>query len=161
MRLAEIGSRIRTQRLDMGLTQEQLAKLTELSRTTINQLENGTLRDLGYAKLAHILGVLGLDLQAQPAKGLHHALAVAARTASTSYKTSLSPEVLAQMLESGKSRPEFRPHLMTLLDETPLPVVVKAVHEVAQSSSTSTSRQMIRHLASWADELQTNRAVWG
>jgi transcriptional regulator with XRE-family HTH domain len=161
MRLAEIGDQIRTQRLEIGLTQEQLANLAELSRTTINQLENGTLHDLGYGKLMHVLGVLGLDLQAQPAKGLQHALAVGARTASTSYKISLSPEILAHMLESGESRPEFRPHLMTLLDETLLPVVVKAVHEVAQNSSTLTSRQMIRHLATWADEQQTSRAVWG
>jgi len=160
MRLSEIGSDIRKQRLEMGLTQEQLARLTELSRTTINQLENGTLSDLGYAKLSHILSVLGLDLQAQPAKGLQHALAVAARTASTSYKTTLSPEVLVQMLESGEARPEFRPHLMTLLDETPLPVVVKAVHEAARNSST-TSRKMMRHLAAWAEELHAHRTVWG
>jgi len=161
MRLSEIGARIRKQRSALGLTQEQLARLTELSRTTINQLENGTLRDLGYAKLAHILGVLGLDLQAEPAKGLNHALAVAARTASTSYKTPLSPEILAQMLESGEARPEFRPHLMTLLDETPLPVVVKAVYEAAQHSSTVTPRKMIQHLASWAHELHAHRTVWG
>lgn len=160
MRLAEIGARIRQQRKELGLTQEQLAKLTELSGPTIDQLESGTLEDLSYAKLAHILSVLGLDLYAQPSKGLQHALAVAARTVSTSYKTSLSPEILTQMLVSGQARPEFRPHLMTLLDETPLPVVIQAVHEASQNSSTATET-MIQHLATWADELHAHRTVWG
>lgn len=161
MRLSEIGKRIREQRLALGLTQEQLAKLSQLSRTTINQMENGTLVDLGFAKLSNLLGVLGLDLQAEPAKGLGHALAVAARSASTSYKNTLAPEVLVEMLESGYAPAEYRPHLMTLLDETPLPVVVKAIQEAAQRSSTATPRKMMRHMAKWAAELHAHRTVWG
>lgn len=160
MRLSEIGQRIREQRQALGLTQEQLARLSELSRTTINQMENGTLVDLGYAKLSHLLAVLGLDLQAQPAKGLGHALAVAARTASTSYKNTLGPETLAAILASGQAPDEFRPHLMTLLDETPLPVVIKAIQEVAQRSPATTPRKIMQHMAKWADELHTYRAVW-
>ena len=60
------SQRIREQRRSLGLTQEQLAKLSDLSRTTINQMKNGTLVDLGYAKLSNLLSVIGLDLQAQP-----------------------------------------------------------------------------------------------
>jgi len=161
MRLSEIGKRIRQQRLALGLTQEQLAKLSELSRTTINQIENGTLADIGYVKLANLLGVLGLDLHAQPAKGLAHALDVAARTASTSYRNVLAPEVLVEMLETGRAPAEFRPHLMTLLDETPVPVVVKAIQEAAQRSSTTSPRKMMQHMATWAAELHAHRMVWG
>lgn len=159
MRLAEIGERVREQRRALGLTQEQLAKLSELSRTTINQMENGTLVDLGYAKLSNLLSVLGLDLQAQPATGLNHALEVAARTASTSYKNVLEPEKLVEMLASGDAPDEYRPHLMTLLDETPLPVVIKAIQEAAERSA-STPRKMMQHMAKWADELHSYRAVW-
>lgn len=160
MRLSEIGQRIRKQRRALGLTQEQLAKLSELSRTTINQMENGTLADLGYAKLSHLLAVLGLDLEAKSATGLEHALAVAARTASTSYKKPLAPETLAEMLASGVAPDEYRPHLMTLLDETPLPVVIKAIQEAAQRSPTTTPRKVMQHMAKWADELHSYRAVW-
>jgi transcriptional regulator with XRE-family HTH domain len=160
MRLSEIGQRIREQRRALGLTQEQLARLSELSRTTINQMENGTLVDLGYTKLSNLLSLLGLDLHAQPATGLNHALEVAARTASTSYKKTLGPEKLAEMLTSGEAPDEYRPHLMTLLDETPLPVVIKAIQEAAQRSPTATPRKMIRHLAKWADELHSYRRVW-
>ena len=160
MRLSEIGQRIREQRRALGLTQEQLAKLSELSRTTINQMENGTLVDLGYAKLSNLLSVLGLDLQAQPATGLDHALVVAARTASTSYKNTLTPDMLAEILASGHAPDEYRPHLMTLLDETPLPVVVKAIQEAARRSPTTTPRTMMQHMAKWADELHGYRRVW-
>jgi len=160
MRLSEIGLRIREQRRALGLTQEQLAKLSELSRTTINQIENGTLMDLGYTKLSHLLAVLGLDLQAKSATGLEHALVVAARTASTSYKKALTPETLAEMLTSGDAPDEYRPHLMTLLDETPLPVVIKAIQEAVQRSPTTTPRKVMQHMAKWADELHSYRAVW-
>ena len=145
----------------MGLTQVQVAKLSELSRTTINQIENGTLADLGYAKLANLLSVLGLDLQAEPARGLAHALDVAARTASTSYRNVLAPDTLVKMLETGHAPDEFRPHLMTLLDETPVPVVVKAIQEAAQRSLTATPRKMMQHMATWAAELHAHRTVWG
>jgi len=160
MRLSEIGQRIREQRRALGLTQEQLAKLSELSRTTINQMENGTLVDLGYAKLSHLLAVLGLDLQAKPATGLEHALEVAARTASTSYKKLLAPETLAEMLTSGDAPDEYRPHLMTLLDETPLPVVIKAIQEATRRSPATTPRKVMQHMAKWAEELHSYRAVW-
>jgi hypothetical protein len=34
-------------------------------------MENGTLADLGCAKLSNLLSVLGLDSQARPATGLN------------------------------------------------------------------------------------------
>jgi hypothetical protein len=48
---------------------------------------------------------------------------------------------------------------MTLLDETPVPVVIKAIQEAAERSG-STPRKMMQHLAKWADELHSYRAVW-
>lgn len=104
--------------------------------------------------------MLGLDLQAKPAIGLDHALAVAARTASTSYKNTLAPETLVEMLTSGDTPDEYRPHLMTLLDETPLPVVIKAIQEAAQRSPATTTRKMMQHMAKWAGELHSDRTVW-
>lgn len=121
--------------------------------------QNDTLVDLGYVKLSHLFGVLGLDLHAQPAKGLSHALAVAARTASASYQNTLPPEILLEMLESGHAPVEYRPHLMTLLDETPLPVVIKAIHEAAPRSS-APPQKMMRHMVTRANELHAHRAVW-
>ena len=50
MNLREIGLHVANRRPALGLTQERLAKLGNLSRSTILHLENGTLKDLGAAK---------------------------------------------------------------------------------------------------------------
>ena len=62
MRLREIGSRIRSERRRKGLTQARLAEQAGLSRATLNGLEKGTVRELGFHKLDAILGILGLEL---------------------------------------------------------------------------------------------------
>lgn len=122
-------------------------------------MENGTQVDLGYVKLFNLLSVIGLDLQAQPATGLGHALKIAARTANTSYKSTLAPEKLAEMLACGIAPDEYRPHRMTLLDETPLPIVIKAIQETAQHLPAITPRKMMQHIAKWANELHSYRTV--
>jgi hypothetical protein len=50
----------------------------------------------------------------------------------------LAPEKLVEMLASGDAPDEYRPHLMTLLDETPLPVVIKAIQEAGAAASSNT-----------------------
>lgn len=58
------------------------------------------------------------------------------------------------MLASGDAPDEYRPHLMTLLDETPLPVVIKAFQEVVQRSPATTPKKVMQHMARWDDVLQ-------
>lgn len=62
MSLREIGNRIRSERRRKGLTQARLAEEAGLSRATLNGLENGTVRELGFHKLDAILRILGLEL---------------------------------------------------------------------------------------------------
>ena len=62
MELSEIGNRIRSERRKKGFTQARLAEEAGLSRATLNGLENGTVRELGFHKLGAILGILGLEL---------------------------------------------------------------------------------------------------
>ena len=52
-------------RLARGLTQAQLAAAAHLSRTTLNQLENGLVKDLGIRKVQAVLEQLGLVLATQ------------------------------------------------------------------------------------------------
>ena len=47
MGLIGIGKAVRNRRKDLGLSQQQLAHLSGLSRQTLVGLENGTLHDLG------------------------------------------------------------------------------------------------------------------
>ena len=55
-----IGAGIRRARLQLGISQRQLAWRTGLSQSTISRLEAGKLQALGFRKLALIAGVLNL-----------------------------------------------------------------------------------------------------
>ena len=158
MNLAQIGGEIHIKRVQAGLLQEHLAKFAGLSRVTINQLENGTLKDLGYAKLKAVMDVLGLDMETVQPPGLKSALAVAARSISTSYRDVITPDMLSTMLRSGVAPEQFQPHLMSLLDETPLPVVVKAVAEAATPEVPT--KKIMKHLSMWAKQWKVCRTVW-
>jgi transcriptional regulator with XRE-family HTH domain len=158
MDLAQIGYEIHNKRVQLGLLQEHVAKFAGLSRVTINKLENGTLPDLGYSKLKSVMDLLGMNMEAVQPSGIKNALAIAARSASTSYREVLTPEMLVAILRSGQAPAQFHPHLMALLDETPLPVVVKAVAEAA--SSDVPAKRIMKNLSNWAKEWKTCRTVW-
>lgn len=159
MNLADIGHLVQVRREALGLSQARLARLAGLSRATINQLENGSLVDLGAAKLMTLLDLLGMDLTAQPRKLRAHALALLSQTASVSYKNALAPGALADALVTGAIPPALVPQVATLLDEAPLPLIVAGVAEVAQRTHTP-PKALWKHLAQWAQELQSPRAAW-
>jgi transcriptional regulator with XRE-family HTH domain len=62
MELAEIGKTIRAARRARGLTQARLAGIAGISRGTLNGLETGMVKELGFHKLDTILKILGYDL---------------------------------------------------------------------------------------------------
>jgi len=62
MELAAIGKTIRAARRARGLTQERLATMAGISRGTLNGLETGMVKELGFHKLDTILNILGYDL---------------------------------------------------------------------------------------------------
>ena len=65
--LFEIGKEIRAERKRRKLSQADLAKLLRMSRTTISQIENGTVQDIGVRKLIRIMEVLELELRVRRA----------------------------------------------------------------------------------------------
>ena len=65
--LFKIGERIRLERKQRKISQSVLAKLLGMSRSTISQIENGTVQDIGVRKLIRILEVLDLELRVRPA----------------------------------------------------------------------------------------------
>jgi len=159
MHLTEIGAAVRDRREALGLSQQGLAKLAGLSRATINQLERGALKDLGVAKLARVLGLLGLTLDAKRARSAPRGLWMASRAVSVSYRRALDADSLARALASGEIPAGLQPHLAALLDEAPLPLVVRAVEEAAHQERVPPKR-IWRHLARWASELRSPRRVW-
>jgi transcriptional regulator with XRE-family HTH domain len=155
MNLADIGHLVQTRREALGLSQARLARLGGLSRATINQLENGSLVDLGAA----LLNLLGMDLAAQTRAPRAQALALLSQTASVSYKTALIPEALTRALVDGALPAALVPQVATLLDEAPLPLIVASVEEVAARTHTP-PKTLWKHLTAWAHELQSPRAAW-
>jgi len=65
--LFEIGRQIRDARKGRKITQTELASAVGMSRTTIGQIENGTVQDIGVRKLIRVLEFLGLELRVRPA----------------------------------------------------------------------------------------------
>ena len=65
--MIELGGKIKEARRRLKITQAGLAEKTGVSRTTINQLENGTISDIGIRKVMHVLEYLGLELTVRPA----------------------------------------------------------------------------------------------
>ncbi len=124
-----MGKLIRIERIAIGISQAELAVLSGLSRVTIGNLESGKLHDLGMQKLGRICTVLGLDLALSSASAKQSDwLRVAAQTASTGYKAILAPDQLARMLLSGHVQAEYAPHMISLLQEAPKPVLYGAIN---------------------------------
>ncbi len=65
--LIDIGREIRKARKLRKLSQTDLAKGLGMSRSTISQIESGTVQEIGARKLIRILDSLGLELRIRPA----------------------------------------------------------------------------------------------
>ncbi len=83
----------------------------------------------------------------------------AAQTASTSYQKILTSDVLKNILMSGVVPDDFKPHVMTLLDEAPVQLVVSAIHETSIETNTPT-KTIMKHVSAMAKALHTHRTVW-
>ena len=133
MRLQELGYTIRKARLARGRTQADLARTAGVSRTTMNQLENGLFPDIGVRKAQAILDQLGLELHVRPVHRRRADYVLMARTAANaSLRAKLSEAELVRVLLTGKVRPRWRPHLRALLTEAPITVLKGLVDEVGK-----------------------------
>lgn len=65
--LIELGKKIKQTRKERKLSQADLAELLGMSRTTIGQIENGTVGEVGVRKLIRILETLGLEMRVRAA----------------------------------------------------------------------------------------------
>ena len=156
MQLAEIGALVRMRRTHLGLSQQRLATLAGLSRLTINQLERGTLKDLGAAKLIALAGLLGIDIYAQAKPAKANGLFMAAVTSGVSHRRQFDEKALAKALGSGVIPPGFRAQVGALLGEAPLEILVRAVEEAAQREGVA-PKKIWEHVFRWAKELQVVR----
>ncbi len=133
MEIHTVGKLVRERRLATGLTQARLARLADLSRQTVQRLEAGTIADLSWQRVAGLLRVLGLGLEAPSLAARHkkRGLWMAAKSSSVSYRGELSEAMLEQALASGEVPVGYAAHLGHFLDEVAVEVVVMAVEETA------------------------------
>ena len=130
MRLAEIGARIRDARISLDLTQAELAERVGISRPTLNQLENGLVRDLGAAKVLRLLDAVGLQplLISAPSRRPTDHVALAVASANVGFKTALTEDELVRALLTGVAPERKRPHLRRLLEDSP-PTIIRNLQE--------------------------------
>jgi len=65
--LFEIGEQIREARKMRHVSQAEVARALGMSRTTIGQIENGTVQEIGVRKLIRVLEFFNLELRARSA----------------------------------------------------------------------------------------------
>jgi transcriptional regulator with XRE-family HTH domain len=159
MNLQHIGSLVKERRQETGLSQGRLARLSGLSRATINQLEAGTIQELGATKLIGLLDLLGVTLETSQIQRSRNALKLVSQTASVSYKNTLDSAALAQALVAGEMPTSMLPHIATLLDEAPLPLIVGAIEEIANDYKLP-PKSLWKNMSKWAEQLKSNREIW-
>ncbi|MDB5803564.1 MAG: family transcriptional regulator [Betaproteobacteria bacterium] len=152
MQLAQIGDLIQTRRMQVGLSQQRLATLAGLSRLTINQLERGTFKDFGAAKLIALASLLRIDISAQVKPAKANGLFMAAVTSGVSHRRQFDKKALARALSSGVIPSGFRAHISALLGEAPLEILVKAVEEAAEQEGVA-PKKIWGHVFRWAKDL--------
>ena len=65
--LFEVGRQIQRTRKSRKITQAEVGKALGMSRTTVGQIERGTVQDIGVRKLIRLLEYLGLEIRVRPA----------------------------------------------------------------------------------------------
>src|SRR5260363_215324 len=80
-------------------------------------------------------------------------------SANVSYKGQLTEDRLAHALMTGHIPIGCESQISVILDEVPVPVVVKAVEETAQFFETP-PKKIWKNLASWSKNLHLYRRIW-
>jgi transcriptional regulator with XRE-family HTH domain len=163
----ELSHSVRTRRKEIGMSQAALAQLAGVSRSTIVQLENATLKDLSFSRTAAVLNAIGLNLVIWPAHPhigprspeYTPPLDIAARTASTSYRTAINSEVLSSVLYAGVVPEDYQAHVHTLLDEAPLALLARVVEQM--HAETGMPRDQVwSNMRRLATKAKLRRAIW-
>jgi hypothetical protein len=84
---------------------------------------------------------------------------MASRSASVSYRTTISPQELEDSLITGKIKLKTISHLATLIDELPLSLIVLVVKEISERRKIP-PKKIWSHIYSWANQFKSPRLAW-
>lgn len=145
----------------MGLSQQQLAELIDLSRATINALESGKLNDLSSKRIERLANELGFSVGLigirRPKE--KSSLEAAARVASVPYSAVLPPSVLLDSIKEAVVPPAYIPHMRTLLQEAPVAILADLVEELQQTHGVPRPDTWKR-MRMLAGALKCDRRLW-
>ena len=136
----------------------KLAAAAGITRTSLNQIENGVFPDLGVRKLQALLHHLGLRLALHPAPrsdGPDY-IRMACTTANVSFKRELTEDELIHTLLTGKIPPGKQPHLRVLLDEA-TPSLLKGL--VMETSRWTKPGRIEKNLMKIARDIGATRRI--
>jgi transcriptional regulator with XRE-family HTH domain len=135
--------------LKKGLTQQGLATRAGLSRATVNQIERGTLREIGVARLSQLLGVLDLELNVarREPKGRPGFLQSVCISASTSFRHRLTVSELRRALLTGRTPARKEPHFRVILEEVPPGLLAGAIEEASNGGDVRRIHQNLSAIA--------------
>jgi transcriptional regulator with XRE-family HTH domain len=159
--LKELGAAVRQRRQEIGLSQEALARMSGLSRTTIVNLENGALNNLASTRIEALANSLGFAvglLGPDPARN-GGAIAAAARVASVPYRKQLPTDVLRDALIHGIVPPGYIPQMRTLLQEAPVATLAGVAEELEHDSKVPRPATWAR-MRALAGVLKCERPIW-
>lgn len=159
--LRELGTAVRLRRQEIGLSQQQLAKLVDLSRATVNELETGKLKDLSSNRIERLANELGfaVGLVGTRRPKDKSPLDAAARIASVPYTSPLPAGVLLDSIKDGTVAPAFIPHLRTFLQEAPIAILADVADELEQLRKIPKSETWA-HMRRLAAVLKCDRRLW-
>lgn len=86
-------------------------------------------------------------------------LELAARTASTSYRGSLTAERLGKALVSGEMPAGFEAHVHALVDEAPVALLARVVEQMHAEAGMPREAVWMT-LRGWGRELKSRRSLW-
>lgn len=133
--LKELGTAVRQRRQEIGLSQQRVADLADLSRATINELETGRLQDLSAHRAERLANELGFALGLIRARRdeARSVFESAGRVASVPYRLELPADVLRDCVRQGTVPPGYIPQLRTLLQESPVAMLADMAEELERT----------------------------
>ena len=163
--LQELSNVVKLQRSDMGISQDRLAELSGLSRTTINELETGKLANLSLVRAERLANTLGFGLGVTGVRKVKSdpdspsSLETAALSGSISYREVISVDSLRQALLTGAVPPNYIAQLRTLLDEAPLGLLSAAAAQIEIDNGVQ-RRATWQRMRQLAVAVACSREIW-
>jgi transcriptional regulator with XRE-family HTH domain len=151
----------------MGLSQAALARISGLSRSTVNSLENGSIKDLSVNRAHKLLEVIGLSLhipevhprarRSSPTRS--PALDIAARVANVSYKSQVtSGQIRKALLKADVPSAAFA-NVRALLEEAPVSMLASLVEQLHAESKASRA-DIWKNMRILAQRMQIQRDIF-